>query len=307
MLRTFATRASSRLERSRQWRAITQAHHVEFEDDREASMRGGEFGLLRLCIVSMGRHRVMQSAAEAPRTAPALKFLFQEEGCAEIRQADRTNRILAGQWCALRKDMPFVIDAPEHSRQLAITVPCEILPGPGRCVEWWRQPRSFLRGPAQILHASASASIMTGSSLTASNRQQLGQQLALLAEMTIGADDPGSVPDIREGRRVAILEYIDRNLADCDLGVGRIARAFGISSRTIHKLFEGEAHTIARVIWDRRLERCRDEMVDPSLAARSLTEIAHLWGFSDSQHFSRAFKLRFGVTPRDYRNLFSVH
>jgi AraC-like DNA-binding protein len=113
--------------------------------------------------------------------------------------------------------------------------------------------------------------------------------------------------DVREGRRRAIFEHIDRNLADPELGIGSIARAFGISSRTIHKLFEGEAQTAARLIWDRRLERCREEMADPAMASRSITEIAHLWGFSDSQHFSRAFKQRFGVTPRDYRNLFAMH
>lgn len=308
MLRTFTTRASSRSERSRQWCAVTQAPHIEFGDNREASVRGGEFGPLRLCIVSMGRHRVVHPVGmEKARQVPIIKFLFQEEGTATVSQGGRTNQIQAGQWCALRKDIPFIMDAPDQSRQLAITVPCSMLPAPHWSVDLWRQPRSFLRGPAQILHASASASVMTGNILSATDCEQLGGQLAILAEMSIRAGDPGAMPDVRESRRRAILEYIDHNLADPDLGIGRLAREFGMSSRTIHKLFEGESHTIARTIWERRLERCREEMVDPSLTGRSITEIAHLWGFSDSQHFSRSFKQRFGLTPRDYRNLFSLH
>jgi len=301
MLQTFTTRAATRLERSRQWCARTQAHHVEFNDDREASLRGGEFGTLRLCIVSMGRHRVVQSPQSAQMLPPTLKVLLQEEGAAIIRQGDRAHRLEAGEWCALRKDVPFELEAPDHARQLAITVPCELLSDPGHDAEWWRKGRTFLRGPAQVLHACASAAIMTASHLDPAQRRQIGRQLADLLQMTIAASEIDPLPDLREERRRAILSFIDRHLDDPELSVARIARAFGLSTRSVHKLFEGEAHTVARAIWDKRLERCRDEMVDPSLAGRSITEIAHLWGFSDSQHFSRAFKQRFGLPPRLYR------
>jgi AraC-like DNA-binding protein len=307
MLQTFTTRAATRLERSRQWCARTQAHHVEFNDDREASLRGGEFGALRLCIVSMGQHRVVQSVAAAEGTAPTLKLLLQEEGAAIIRQGGSAHRLEAGEWCALRKDVPFELEAPGHARQLAITVPCDLLPVPGDDAEWSRTTQTFLRGPAQILHACASAAIMNAGHLSASQRGEIGQQLAGLLRMTLEAGEAAPLPDIREERRRAILAFIDRHLDDPELGVARIARAFGMSTRSVHKLFEGEAHTVARAIWDRRLERCRDEMVDPSLAGRSITQIAHLWGFSDSQHFSRAFKQRFGLPPRLYRSTHPVH
>jgi AraC-like DNA-binding protein len=308
MLHSFTTKASSRPERCRQWLALTRADHVEFDDDREASLRGGEFGALRMCIVSMGRHRVVQSGdADSARSPRALKFMFQEEGSATIRQGGQSNQILPGQWCALRKDIPFIIDAPAHSRQLAITIPCDELSAPSSAIEWWRTPRSFLHGPARIVHASASASVMTGGGLCVADRAQLGQQITALAQMTIRDENSRPLPDVRAERRVAVQEFIDQHLAAADLGVDTIARAFGMSTRSIHKLFEGEATTISRIIWQRRLERCREEIVDPSLAAHSITEIAHLWGFSDSQHFSRAFRQRFGVSPRDYRNIFSLH
>lgn len=305
MFLAFATTATSRLERSRQWCARTRIEHMAFDDDRQASMRGGEFGPLRVCSVSMGRHRAAHSAAV--RAAPTLKFLFQEEGSATVEQEGRANRIEAGQWCALRKDLDFVIHAPDRSRQLAITVPCSVLPGPRRGLHWWRQPRSFLRGAAQILHASASASLMNGGILTPADCDRLGAQIAVLAEMTIRADDPGPLADAREGRRRAILAFIDRHLADSELGVAMVARAFGMSTRAIHKLFENEAFTIARIIAERRLDRCREQLRDPSLATQSITEIAHRWGFSDSQHFSRAFKQHLGLTPRDYRQFFALH
>lgn len=303
-MHSFTTRAASRLERSRQWCAITRAQHIEFDDDREASLRGGEFGALRLCTVSMGSHRVVQTAAcDGASSVPALKFLFQEEGAAIVRQDGQVNRIGSGQWCALRKDRPFVIEAQAHSRQLALTIPCAELDATLSGTEWWRQGRSFLRGPAQILRASAEAAILAGNSLTMDDCRQLGQQFAMLARMTIRADDPGPPPDAREGRRRAVVDYINRNLPDEDLGVASIARAFDMSPRSLHKLFEGEARTLSRLIWDLRLERCREQMADPCFAKLSITHIVHFWGFADSQHFSRAFRQRYGLSPRDYRNL----
>lgn len=308
MLQNFTTKAANRVERSRQWCALTRADFVEFEDDCQASIRGGDFGRLRICLVSMGRHRAVQGKlAEQPETKPTLKFLFQEEGVATIRQAGIEHDLQAGQWCVLRKDIHFEIEAPAHSRQLCITIPCGVVPNPRRGIGWWRRPRNFLRGPAQILHASASASVLSGGSLSQEDCEDLGGQIARMIHITIRAEHADEVLDVREARRRAILEFIDRKLDDPELGVGMIAREFNCSSRTIHKLFEGEASTIARTIWDRRLERCREEMIDAAVANRSITEIAHFWGFSDSQHFSRAFKLRFGATPRDYRAYHSLH
>lgn len=307
MLQSFTTKAANRIERSRQWCALTRAEHVEFSDDREASIRGGDFGHLRLCLVSMGSHHVTQSRmAEFASPEPTLKLLFQESGQTTISQGGLGTPLQAGQWCAIRKDIPFEIEAPKPSRQLSLTLRCGVVPNPGRGIAWWRKPRNFLSGPAQILHASASASIMSGDSLTELDCAQLGGQLAQMIEITLRSEGEGILPDIREKRRRAILEFIDRNLAEPGLGVEQIAREFSCSSRTIHKLFEGQAHTVVRAIWERRLERCRDEMIDPVMNGQSITQIAHLWGFSDSQHFSRAFKTRFSITPREYRALHSV-
>lgn len=303
MLKNFVTRAANRSERSRQWCALTQAYHVRFDDEREASLRGGDFGQVRLCLVSMGKHHMVQgSEASATSMPPTMKFLFQECGEATVRQGPRTSHVRSGQWCALRKDMPFEIEAFEHSRQLCVTLPCEVVRREDRDWRWWQQPRSFLRGPAQILHASTSASILCGGSLSQADCKQIGIQVAQLVDMTLRDRDFGPAPDPRESRRRAILDFIDRNLADTDLSVSRLAGEFACSVRTVHKLFEDEASTVVRTIWEKRLARCRDELVDPAMSARSITEIAHEWGFSDSQHFSRSFKNHYNSTPSEYRN-----
>ena len=50
-----------------------------------------------------------------------------------------------------------------------------------------------------------------------------------------------------------------------------------------------------------RLERCKRDLADPAYQARHIGEIAFAWGFNDLAHFSRIFKQRFGVSPREWR------
>ena len=40
---------------------------------------------------------------------------------------------------------------------------------------------------------------------------------------------------------------------------------------------------------------------DARQAGRGVSEIAFAWGFNDASHFSRAFKQRFGMSPKEYR------
>ncbi len=85
------------------------------------------------------------------------------------------------------------------------------------------------------------------------------------------------------------------------LDPARIADAHGISVRHVHRLFHESGDTVAAAIRRERLDRCRADLEDPHQRARSITEIALRWGFNDSAHFSRAFRARFGVSPRAVR------
>lgn len=305
---SFTTRASSRLERSRQWCDLTQADRVEIDDDRESSMRGVNLGELRVCMVSMGKHRVgLGQHRAAASLSPLVKYFFQQEGSARIRQNGRIIELLPGQWCGLRKDEPYAIEASGHCRQLALALPSRYLRDPRRALQPWRDAYSYRRGAGHILHAAASAAVISAGSLPSGDATRIGTNLIDLLDIALRGGNEPSLPDLRDQRRHAALDFIERHLADPELGVASIAHALGCSSRTIHKLFEGEARTVAREIWNRRLERCRLELIDPAMARRSITEIAHDWGFSDSQHFSRAFKNRFGSTPREYRSFARLH
>ena len=81
-----------------------------------------------------------------------------------------------------------------------------------------------------------------------------------------------------------------------------IANALHLSKGYVHFLFQMEALTVSRYIWDLRLEKCRTALADAAQAHRSVSDIAYAWGFNSLSHFSHTFKSRFGVSPRDYRS-----
>jgi AraC-like DNA-binding protein len=100
---------------------------------------------------------------------------------------------------------------------------------------------------------------------------------------------------------LAVDSYIEANLGDSSLGPEQIARASFISTRYLHKLFEGEGTSVCAWIRTARLERCRRDLLDPSLAHQTILSIASRWGLPGAQQFSRLFRNAYGCSPRELR------
>lgn len=95
-----------------------------------------------------------------------------------------------------------------------------------------------------------------------------------------------------------IKNYIECYITDDSLSPRTLARAFEISTRYAHKLFEHDGCTIGEWILKRRLERSASDLMRSDW---SITDIAFKWGFKDLGHYSRSFKRRYGKTPSAYR------
>jgi AraC-like DNA-binding protein len=100
-----------------------------------------------------------------------------------------------------------------------------------------------------------------------------------------------------------IYAFIEQHLADPELSLDVIAAAHHISLRYLHKLFEPETATIGDWIRRRRLERCRQDLLNPALSNRAVAAIGARWGLLDAAHFSRIFRATYGLPPAEYRRL----
>jgi transcriptional regulator GlxA family with amidase domain len=94
--------------------------------------------------------------------------------------------------------------------------------------------------------------------------------------------------------------WIETHIGEA-LSADRIAGECRLSVRHLNRLFEREGTSLMRYVWDRRLTRCHREVTDPVMRGRQMGEIAFAAGFNDLSHFSRAYRARYGCTPRDAR------
>lgn len=125
----------------------------------------------------------------------------------------------------------------------------------------------------------------------------------LSVAMATRLDRVSGVP--AESRQNAMLlriqSFIGHHLGDPGLSPGMIAAAHNISIRTLHRLYEAEDETIVASIRRRRLQRCRQDLLDPRLGNSPVSAVGARWGFQDPAAFSRAFRTAYGVPPGEYR------
>jgi AraC family transcriptional activator of tynA and feaB len=100
----------------------------------------------------------------------------------------------------------------------------------------------------------------------------------------------------------AILAYCRRNLTEPGLSPAAVARAFGISLRTLHLRFQATGQSFGEWLLANRLELARKVLSGPHPASRTIADIAFGCGFRDLSHFNRTFRARFGLTPGECRS-----
>ena len=76
-----------------------------------------------------------------------------------------------------------------------------------------------------------------------------------------------------------------------------------LSPRYLRMIFASENETVSAYILRRRLEQCARQIGDPAWRGHSMIKIAFGWGFNSAPHFTRTFRDRFDMPPREYRRL----
>jgi AraC-like DNA-binding protein len=99
---------------------------------------------------------------------------------------------------------------------------------------------------------------------------------------------------------------IEARLSDPALNPEAVANAAGVSIRYANSVLADEDTSLGQLIQTRRLERCRQSLEDPEQNHRTVSEIAHCWGFLDMTHFGRRFKSAFSMLPSECRRASQV-
>ena len=97
-----------------------------------------------------------------------------------------------------------------------------------------------------------------------------------------------------------VCAYVDENLSQ-NISLETAADFAGVSSFYLSKLFKEEkGETFINFISDKRLEKSRQLLSETSL---SIKEITAEVGYNDQNYFSRIFKTKYGLSPKEYRKV----
>ncbi len=104
--------------------------------------------------------------------------------------------------------------------------------------------------------------------------------------------------------KVRVSELIEHRLDLNTVTVADLCRLLEVSTEQLAAAFRGDGGLKAWLL-NRRLESARDALTRVD-RAEPIGNIAHRLGFSDAAHLSRAFRQRYGLSPRDYRRLAEI-
>ncbi|QUD88636.1 helix-turn-helix domain-containing protein [Phenylobacterium montanum] len=262
-------------------------------------------GRLSGALLSTNASRITHTTTE-PVLGSGYLFYLMLRGELEIRSETLSATLTPG-------DMAFLEPAPSvefiHGRGGGVTVAL-FLPAQQLAARACGRPldlgRSFAgdSGLAACISALVSAATRNHDRLSAEEAGLLQNSL-VDAIVHMGQAEESPVGYLLSARQAEALDAIKqaglRRLDDPDLTPGQVACAAGVPVRTLHRLFQASGGTFRGWLRDRRLERCRIELLNGAPARDTVTTIAFRWGFNDLTSFSRAFRTRYGISPRQMR------
>lgn len=285
------------------WRAQVRSTFVELhvEPGDHASFAGSlrhvsRAGLEAADICARGQ-RVERSPA-AIRRSPSEHFYFvwQRSGTARVEHELGETWLTPGDTVLYDPDRPHALQFDAHFGQICVKVPEAVLRhhAPSCLDRLLGHKLSAGAGAGRVLAAATEALLDeagTGQELLVADLflDVLGHSLRRLSL--------GEPPSARPSRRgEAMRRFIAEQHAVPGLGPSHAAAALGCSLRQVHTICAELGTSFGRLLLNTRLEMAHRALVRGE--ERRISTIAYDCGFSDSAHFARVFKARYGRTPR---------
>jgi AraC-like DNA-binding protein len=272
--------------------------------DFHGAVAQSKLGELSLTRVDSSRQRVFRTPSRIARAKEDyVLFAFGTDGVGGVVQDGRETLIRPGAFAFYDTTRPYELSFDADFVQTILQIPRRTALARLGPIE---DMTAIAFDPEQPLHRLAADFVKGLSQVIESVEPSVAERLSTQAlDLIALAIAPSAARPYGSAYRSALLyrlkSHIHAHLADPNLSLSGTAAALGMSSRHVNNLLAAQGESFGRYVLARRLDQCRRNLADPSLAHRQISEIAFAWGFNDQSHFSRAFKHRFGRSPRDYR------
>jgi AraC-like DNA-binding protein len=239
-----------------------------------------------------------RGAAQIALGADQLIIYLGLEGSSEADCSGVRKRIEAGDVAIIDYARPYHSASSDYAN-LIVHLTRDSLPAALLALE----PHGLVfrrgSGAARLISAAMRELFSLADDLTVNEAEAAIDGIVALTTACARARLAGDEADHVKSRRRAALDYIDAHLGNPRLGPGEIAEAANVSRASLYRLLADEGG-IRAVLSTRRLDQALRLMLADSKDERSLTDIAKSCGFGGTSQFSRAFRARFNVPPRQY-------
>lgn len=234
------------------------------------------------------------------------------DGACRLRQCESDILVPAQSFVFIDKAIPYEADFINPTHRLLVCVPRLQLE------QRLRDPERYLRKivPADRGMGSIAARYMLSLYEEADRLDPVSLQNAadvcvdvLTMALSTSIDPEGwDTESALPGRTKALVllsrikAHIRGRIDDPALSPAAIAEAHAISKRYLHRLFNLTGTSVGAWIREERLRLAYGDLTNPRARYMPITEVALRHGFSDSAHFSRAFRKRFGKSPTMAKN-----
>lgn len=287
------------------WREMVCRHHVSVapdfdrDEDFNGTMRIDDWGAVQLSDTSFSSIAYVHGPNEI-RNSERDDFLcvLNIEGEGDFERNAETIRYAAGDLLVYDTSQVYALRFPTAARTISARIPRPLITS--RLREADRQfavhlsrEKATTQLAASMLRNAATLSSLPGEDRCRELGHSLLDILCIAVKDTLGdalVPTPGQAAILRRVKRMLLDQ-----LGDCSLDVDKIAKAQGVSPRTLNRMFAAEGTTVMKWLWKQRLSASYRALSDGSV--RQVTEAAFRFGFKDSSHYTRAFKKEYNTQP----------
>ena len=217
------------------------------------------------------------------------------------RQDGRTAELRPGDFTIVDSARPFELGFRHDLRQVSLKIPAEMLARRGIAPMTTARRVDGSRGLGAVASQALRAAAADAHPLDRHTARALADHLCGLIALALVPDAEPTRRTAREQLLESALGHIEQRLGEPSLSPRQIAEQIAVSPRYLHRLFAERGTSFGRWLLEQRLVRARDALDDPACAHRTIADIAHEVGFQDPSYFARAFRARYGTTPRAAR------
>ncbi|MFD5264800.1 helix-turn-helix domain-containing protein [Streptomyces sp. NPDC058335] len=308
------TRDVSAAQRFEFWREAISDTFVDLnptqaaDDGRgfEGQIAGGQIGESRLCTVAARPHQVERSTGLIRRTGGDYLFVsLLVQGDIVYSQADRVAELTQpGQLVLYDSARPYRVAFRQDSKQVVARFPRDLLTRRLRNVEG---VTALSIGGLNGIGALASGLLQSLAERVADVEAEVTAPLldnaldVLTAALRWQSGSNADADEYQDLHRARARECIRKRHSDASLTPAAIAHEIGISERYLYLLFHAEGTSPVRLLMEERLTKAHAILTQRAPLTGTMESLALRLGFKQASHFSRAFKERYGLPPRQFR------